>query len=57
MKAFFRRLKALEDRCSTAAVPAAGVVLYPGQDPPTNFDGPVIRLQIVDARKPVEMVQ
>ncbi len=49
-RALLNRIRALEDRSGAAAVP--GVVLFPGQEPPAGWIGPVVRVQVVDSSKP-----
>ena len=51
-RALLNRIRALEDRSGAQAVP--GVVLFPGQDPPAGWAGPVIRVQVVDGSRPSE---
>lgn len=49
-RALLNRIRALEDRRGEVAVP--GVVLFPGQEPPAGWTGPVIRVQVIDQRMP-----
>lgn len=49
-RALQARLSRLEDRSGAQA--SAGVVLFPGQEPPAGWAGPVIRVQVVDGSRP-----
>ena len=47
------RLTRLEEVIESHKPPASGMVLFPGQEPHEGFTGPVVRIQIVDGRRPV----
>lgn len=54
MKTIARRLARLEAAQEDQTPPEPWPVLFPGDDPPQGHTGPVVRVRVLDGRKPVE---
>ena len=52
-RAMLHRLQRLEERIEDSKPPERGIVCMPGQEVPAGFTGPVVRVVVVDGRKPV----
>ena len=52
-RAMFRRVLRLEQCIEDSKPPERGIVCMPGQEPPEGFTGPVVRIVVVDGRRPV----
>lgn len=51
-RVLLRRVVKLEERADAGKPPAPALVLFPGEEPPKGFTGPVVRIQVIDGRKP-----
>lgn len=50
-RVLLRRVIKLEQRADDGKPPVPALILFPGQEQPEGFTGPLVRIQIIDGRK------
>lgn len=51
-RVLLRRVVKLEQLADDGKPPVPALILFPGQEPPEGFAGPLVRIRVIDGRKP-----